>query len=86
MTAAERINSWLDQGVLKAKLEKDGSFFCFRISNGSIDRERFASDGRYIMGGSVERGDLNEMKAEIEDLKKQGWKPHYGRVKETEGV
>ncbi len=86
MTVAERINTWLDQSVLKAKLEKDGAFFCFYMFDESIQKEMFTIDGKSVIKGSVERRDLNEMKHEIEDLKKQGWKPHYGKVKETEGV
>ncbi len=46
----------------------------------------FTINGKSVIKGSVEEDDPKEMKHEIEDLKKQGWKPHYGKVKETEGV
>ena len=85
MDVAKQINSWLEQGKLKAKLEKDGAFLCFHEGDGYfIERSRFTSSGRFMPDATVD--EARGMKAEIEDLKKEGWKPHYGRVKETEGV
>ncbi len=73
MSHVDRINRWIDQGVLKAKLEKDGAFFCFYMFGKSIEKEMFTINGKSVIKGSVEEDDPKEMKHEIEDLKKQGW-------------